>query len=144
MKLKRFIPIGIQLSPIIITWTLENSRFHTISCRYLYVQIKIRRRDIDSNCPVKHRNTIDELIYTESSETILKWFKRFISSKFDVKQSETGPLEWILGAKVFRDKSKGITSINQSVAIEKLAGKLDLLKSNPVRSPTIASPLPPP
>lgn len=93
---------------------------------------------------MKHRNTIDELIYTESSETILKWFKRFISSKFDVKQSETGPLEWILGTKVFRDKSKGITSINQSVAIEKLAGKLDLLKSNPVRSPTTTSPLPPP
>ena len=44
---------------------------------------------------------------------------------------------------MFRDKSKGITLINQSVAIEKLAGKLDLLKSNPVRSPTIASPLPP-
>ena len=61
-----------------------------------------------------------------------------------MSQSETGSLEWILGAKVFRDKTIGITLINQSVAIEKLAAKLDLLKSNPVRSPTIASPLPPP
>ena len=116
-------------------------------------RLKKRRGDINPNCPEKDRNKIDELIvgtyfddlvYSGSSEFILKWFKEFISSKFEVKQSETGPLEWILGAKVYRDKQKGITSVNQSVAIEKLARKLDLMKSNPCKTPMISSPLPSP
>ena len=72
----------------------------------------------------------------------MKWFMKFISDKFDVKKSETGPLEWILGGRVTRNISRGTTSIDQSIAIEKLATKLGLQHSNPVRSPMSATPLP--
>jgi hypothetical protein len=50
----------------------------------------------------------------------MKWFMKCISDKFDVKKSETGPLEWILGGRVKRYFEE-TTSIDQSVAIEKLA-----------------------
>jgi len=50
----------------------------------------------------------------------MKWFMKFISDKFDVKKSETGPLEWILGGRGNRYNEE-TTSIDKSVAIEKLA-----------------------
>ena len=51
-------------------------------------------------------------------------------------------MEWILGGRVTRDISKGTTSIDQSVAIEKLAKKLGLHHSNPTKTPMSATPLP--
>ena len=114
-------------------------------------RLKTTRGELDPNCPEKDRNMIEEIlvgtyvddcVYAGSSDFILNWFKSYIASKFEVKQSESGPLEWILGARVYRDIENGTTTINQSVAIEKLARKLDLLKSNPCKSPMTPTPLP--
>ena len=102
-------------------------------------RFKTTRGQDNPKCPEKERNLtekiivgtyVDDVVYTGTSDFILDWFKSFIQSKFEVKQSETEPLEWILGARVYRDISKGTTTINQSVAIEKLARKLNLLNSN--------------
>ena len=82
---------------------------------------------------------VDDLCYAGNSDWILNWFHDFIAKKFTVKQSETGPLEWILGARVRRNLSTGTTSIDQEVAIRRLAEKLGLDKSNPVCSPMISS-----
>ena len=41
-----------------------------------------------------------------------------LRKKFTVKQSETGPLEWILGARVRRNMAAGTTSIDQEIAIK--------------------------
>merc|ERR1711965_1217267 len=101
-------------------------------------RFKTTRGQVNPKCPEKERNLteeiivgtyVDDVVYTGTSDFILDWFKSFIQSKFEVKQSKTGPLEWILGARVYRDISKGTTTINQSVAIEKLARKLNLLNS---------------
>ena len=82
---------------------------------------------------------MDDLCYAGSSDWILKWFHNFIANKFNIKKSETGPLEWILGARVRRNLSTGTTSIDQEVAITKLAKKLGLHDSNPVKSPMVNS-----
>ena len=113
-------------------------------------RLKTTRGEIDPKCPRKDRNLTEELIvgsyvddlcYSGSSDFITNWFHNFISGKFDVKKSETGPLEWILGGRITRDIKKGITSIDQSVAIEKLAKKLGLHHSNPCRTPMSSTPL---
>ena len=115
------------------------------------LRLKTTRGQVYPNCPEEARNLteeiivgtyVDDVVYTETSDFILDWFKSFIQSKFEVKQPETGPLEWVLGARVYRDINKGTTTINQSVAIEKLARKLDLLTSNPCRSLMTPTPLP--
>ena len=56
---------------------------------------------------------VDDLRYAGNSDWALNWFHDFIAKKFTVKQSETGPLEWILGARVRRNLSTGTTSIDQ-------------------------------
>ena len=95
--------------------------------------------DLDDEVELIVGSYADDLCYAGNSDWALNWFHDFIAKKFTVKQSETGPLEWILGARVRRNLSTGTTSIDQEVAIRRLAEKLGLDKSNPVRSPMISS-----
>ena len=92
-------------------------------------RLKTTRGEIDLDYHSKDRNIVeethvgsyvDDLCYSGSSDFIMKWFMKLISDKFDVKKPETGPLEWILGGRVKRYFEE-TTSIDQSVAIEKLA-----------------------
>ena len=115
------------------------------SCMF---RLKVKRGKLDPKTKPKHFDIIEEIIvgsyvddlcYAGSSDWILKWFHKFIADKFNIKTSETGPLEWILGARVRRNLSTGTTSIDQEVAITKLAKKLGLHDSNPVKSPMINS-----
>ena len=129
---------------------LKSGGFKQSTADTCMFRLKTTRGKIDPDCPRKDRNIVeemhvgsyvDDLCYSGSSDFIMKWFMKFISDKFDVKKSETGPLEWILGGRVTRDISKGTTSIDQSVAIEKLAKKLGLHHSNPIKTPMSATPL---
>ena len=95
--------------------------------------------DFDEEVELIVGSYVDDLCYAGNSDWILNWFHDFIAKRFTVKQSETGPLEWILGARVRRNMAAGTTSIDQEVAIRRLAEKLGLDKSNPVRSPMISS-----
>ena len=61
---------------------------------------------------------VDDLCYAGNSDWILNWFHDFIAKRFTAKQSETGPLEWILGARVRRNMGAGTTSIDQENAIK--------------------------
>ena len=69
--------------------------------------------DFDDEVELIVGTYVDDLCYAGNSDWILNWFHDFIAKKFTVKQSETGPLEWILGARVRRNLSTGTTSIDQ-------------------------------
>ena len=69
--------------------------------------------DLDDEVELIVGTYVDDLCYAGNSDWILNWFHDFIAKKFTVKQSETGPLEWILGARVRRNLSTGTTSIDQ-------------------------------
>ena len=65
-------------------------------------RLQTTRGQVYPKCPEKERNLteeiivgtyVDDVVYTGTSDFILDWFKSFIQSKFEVKQSETGPLE---------------------------------------------------
>ena len=74
--------------------------------------------DFDEEVELIVGSYVDDLCYAGNSDWILNWFHDFIAKRFTVKQSETGPLEWILGARVRRNMAAGTTSIDQEVAIK--------------------------
>ena len=64
--------------------------------------LKTTRGKLDPNCPTKDCNMIEEIlvgtyvddcVYAGSSDFISNWFNSYIASKFEVKQSETRPLD---------------------------------------------------
>ena len=69
--------------------------------------------DFDEEVELIVGTYVDDLCYAGNSDWALNWFHDFIAKKFTVKQSETGPLEWILGARVHRNLATGTTSIDQ-------------------------------
>ena len=74
--------------------------------------------DFDDEVELIVESYVDDLCYAGNSDWILNWFHDFIAKRFTVKQSETGPLEWILGARVRRNMAAGTTSIDQEDAIK--------------------------
>ena len=74
--------------------------------------------DFDEEVELIVGSYVDDLCYAGNSDWILNWFHDFIAKRFTVKQSETGPLEWILGARVRRNMAAGTTSIDQEIAIK--------------------------
>jgi hypothetical protein len=78
---------------------------------------------------------VDDILLTSSDVSLLLETKKFLSSKFDMK--ELGEASFILGIEIHRDRSKGVLGLSQKAYIEKILKKFCMHKCSPSPSPIV-------
>ncbi len=89
---------------------------------------------------------VDDLVYAVPDDSCADEFLSMIRERFVVEESEGKPVEFLLGMAVHQDLGAGTTSVNMSMAIDKLAKGIltpeELVKSRGVHYPMLLTPLP--
>ena len=76
---------------------------------------------------------VDDILLASSDVSLLLGTKKFLSSKFDMK--DLGEASFVLGIEIHRDRTKGVLGLSQKTYIEKI---LRHRLSSPYSSPTVA------
>ena len=76
--------------------------------------------------------SVDDLGITGTKD-LTGWFKKEISKHFDM--TDLGPLRWILGIEVVRDRAKRTISLSQRAYIETIIARFNLEEAKPVVTP---------
>ena len=71
---------------------------------------------------------VDDLTEVGSSNLILDWFIWHLRQRFTINEKSTGECEYMLSARIVRDREKGVLYLDQSAAITRLAQKCGLDK----------------
>ena len=103
----------------------------------------------EMGCPAKHREFVeadpeaeesciigtwvDDISSCGSSNLILDWFIWLLRGRFTINEKATGECEYMLSARIVRDRKKGLLYLDQSAAITRLAEKCGLANDNPSR-----------
>ena len=61
---------------------------------------------------------VDDILHASSDVSLLLETKKFLSSKFDIK--DLGEASFVLGIEIHRDRSKGVLGLSQKTYIEKV------------------------
>ena len=89
---------------------------------------------------------VDDVTYGVSDEATADQFLTQLKERFVIEEGEGKPISWLLNMKVTQDLDAGTISLNQEVAIVKLAKLLltpeELTKAASVHYPMLAQPLP--
>jgi hypothetical protein len=102
------------------------------------------KENIEDNCIyVKFKNVkyiflilyVDDILFASSDVSLLLQTKKFLSSKFDMK--DLGEAFFILGIEIHRDRSKGILRLSQKAYIEKVLKKLSMHKCSSSPAPIV-------
>jgi hypothetical protein len=100
------------------------------------------KKNIMDNCVyVKFKNGkyiflilyVDDILLTSSDVGLLLETKKFLSSKFDMK--DLGKASFILGIEIHRDRSKGVLGLSQNAYIEKVLKKFSMYKCSASPAP---------
>ena len=82
---------------------------------------------------------VDELTITGTKEQT-QWLMAKLRDIFELQESETGDIDFILSMGVIRDRSKRTLTLNQSLAIEKIANGLGITEVKPsIKTPMKSS-----
>ena len=76
---------------------------------------------------------VDDVTEAGSSCLILDWFIWHLRQRFTINEKSTGECEYMLSARIVRDREKGVLYMDQSAAITRLAQKCGLDKDPPKR-----------
>jgi hypothetical protein len=76
---------------------------------------------------------VDDILLASSDISLLPETKKFLSSKFDMK--DLGEASFVLDIEIHRDRSKGVLGLSQNAYIEKVLKKFSMYKCS-------ASPVP--
>jgi hypothetical protein len=72
---------------------------------------------------------VDDILLTSSDVSLLLETKKFLSSKFDMK--DLGEASFVLGIEIHRDRSKRVLGLSQKAYIEKILKKFCMHKCSP-------------
>jgi hypothetical protein len=78
---------------------------------------------------------VDDILLASSDISLLQETKRFLSSKFDMK--DLGEAEFVLGIQIHRDRRKGVLGLSQKAYIEKMLKKYSMHKCSPSPAPIV-------
>ena len=72
---------------------------------------------------------MDDILLASSDVSLLLETKKFLSSKFEMK--DLGEASFVLGIDIHRDRSKGVLGLSQKTYIEKILKKFNMHKCSP-------------
>jgi hypothetical protein len=78
---------------------------------------------------------VDDLCVAASSKSEMTTFKEELKRHFEI--TDLGPVKWILGIRVTRNRKARTISLDQQTYIEKMAARFGLEKAHPVRTPMV-------
>ena len=78
---------------------------------------------------------VDDILLASSDVSLLLETKKFLSSKFDMK--DLGEASFFLGIEIHRDRSKGVLGLSQKAYIEKVLKKFSMHKCSPSPAPIV-------
>lgn len=78
---------------------------------------------------------VDDILLASSDKNMLLETKRFLSSKFDMK--DLGEAAYVLGIEIHRDRSRGILGLSQKAYIEKVLKKYNMHKCSASSAPIV-------
>ena len=78
---------------------------------------------------------VDDILLASSNVSLLLETKKFLSSKFDIK--DLGEASFILGIEIHRDRSKGVLGLSQKTYIENILKKFSMHKCYPSHAPIV-------
>jgi uncharacterized protein with ParB-like and HNH nuclease domain len=78
---------------------------------------------------------VDDILLASSDVSLLLETKKFLSSKFDMK--DLSEASFVLGIKIHRDRSKGVLGQSQKAYIEKILKKFYMHKCSPSPAPIV-------
>ncbi|RVW16631.1 Retrovirus-related Pol polyprotein from transposon TNT 1-94 [Vitis vinifera] len=113
----------------------------------------VQSENFESNDSKQLENTVDQCIYLKFSESkfiilvlyvddillvssdvgLLHETKRFLSSKFDMK--DLGDAFFVLGMRIYRDRSRGILGLSQKAYIDKMLSRFGMSNCAPGHTP---------
>jgi hypothetical protein len=104
------------------------------------------KENIEDNCVyVKFKNGkyiflilyVDDILLASSDVSLLLETKKFLSSKFDMK--DLGEASFVLGIEIHRDRSKEVLGLSQKAYIEKVLKKFSMHKYSALPAPIVKS-----
>ena len=78
---------------------------------------------------------VDDILLASSDMNLLLETKRFLSSKFDMK--DLGEAAYVLGIEIHRDRAKGALGLSQKEYIEKVLKKYNMHKCSALPAPIV-------
>ena len=72
---------------------------------------------------------VDDILLASSDVGLLHETKRFLSSKFDMK--DLGDASFVLGIQIYRDRSRGILGLSQKSYIDKVLSRFGINNCSP-------------
>ena len=78
---------------------------------------------------------VDDILLASSDINLLEETKKFLSSKFDMK--DLGESSFVLGIEIHRDRRKGVLRLSQSAYLEKVLKKYGMHASKPTPAPIV-------
>jgi hypothetical protein len=88
---------------------------------------------------------IDDITYSATDRATADEFIASLKKRFVIEDGEGEPVSWLLNMKIHQDLAEGTISMNQEVAITKLAESLfskeELVKTSGIHYPMHAQPL---
>jgi len=78
---------------------------------------------------------VDDILLASSDVDLLLETKKFLSSKFDMK--DLGEASFILGIEIHRDRRNEILALSQKAYLEKILKKYGMLMSKPTPAPIV-------
>jgi hypothetical protein len=79
--------------------------------------------------------SVDDILLACSDKNMLLETKRFLSSKFDMK--DLGGAAYVLGIEIHRDRSRGILGPSQRAYVEKVLKKYNMHKCSVLPAPVV-------
>jgi hypothetical protein len=78
---------------------------------------------------------VDDILLASSDIDLLLETKKFLSSKFDMK--DLGEASFVLGIEIHRERSKGVLGLSQKAYLEKVLKKYGMHASKPTPAPIV-------
>ena len=78
---------------------------------------------------------VDDILQASSGVDLLLETKKFLSSKFDMK--DLGEVSFILGIEIHRDRRNGVLALSQKAYLEKILKKYGMHMSKPTPAPIV-------
>ena len=78
---------------------------------------------------------VDDILLASSDVNLLTETKKFLSSKFEMK--DLGEASFVLGIEIHRDRSKGVLGLSQKTYLEKILAKYNMHACNPTPAPIV-------
>ena len=78
---------------------------------------------------------VDDILLASSDVNLLLETKKFLSSKFDMK--DLGEASFILGIGIYRDREKGVLGLSQKAYLEKVLKKYNMQNCKPSLAPIV-------